>query len=360
MRDQAQRLSHWLRTQAEWEPADVGCSLAPEAARWRYRAAVVGRTGQELIGGLEALGQGIPATSVISAHAVDDGGPVFLFPGQGSQWVGMGLELLDTSPVFRDRMMECASALSPHVQWSLLEVLRAGPDDPVWGRADVVQPVLFAYTVSLCEVWRSFGVKPSAVIGQSLGEIVGACVIGALSLEDAARHVVLWGQAQAAIPRQGEMASISMAADELARRLAPWGGRLEIAAVNGPHWCSASGDADAVQELLEELSAEGINARRIDVNVAAHSPHVDSIRERLRNDLISIRAESAAVPFYSSVTGELMDTGALDAEYWVTNLRRPVLLEKAVRAALRDGHRMFLEISPHPVLTGAVQETVDG
>ncbi|HSS04545.1 MAG TPA: beta-ketoacyl synthase N-terminal-like domain-containing protein, partial [Solirubrobacterales bacterium] len=320
---------------------------------------MVGQTQQELLNGLEALARGAPATNVFSARVKDGGGTVFLFPGQGSQWVGMGLELLDTSVVFRDRMTECANALSPHVRWSLLEVLRADPDDPVWKRAEVVQPVLFAYMVSLSAVWRSFGVNPSAVIGQSLGEIVSACVIGALSLEDGARHVALWGQAQAAIPTQGAMASISMKADDLERRLRPWGGRLEVSAINGPHWCGASGDSDAIQGLLEELSTEGINARKIDVDVAAHSRHVDAVRERLRRDLRSIRAESAHVPFYSSVTGDALDTGTLDAEYWATNLRQPVLLEQAVRAALRDGHRVFIEVSPHPVLTGAVQETGD-
>ncbi|MEV6426103.1 type I polyketide synthase [Streptomyces sp. NPDC051662] len=325
-----------------------------------HRAVVVGEDRTELLTGLEALAAGEPDAQVVSGTADEAGGTVFVFPGQGSQWLGMARELLDSSEVFAERLAECADALAPHTDWSLLDVVRGVPHAPNLDRVDVVQPVLFAVMVSLAELWRSVGIVPDAVVGHSQGEIAAAHVAGALSLDDAARVVALRSRAIVALAGNGGMASVPVPAHELEPRLARLGGRVHIATVNGPSSTTVSADVEALDELLAECAKEGVDARRIAVDYASHSPHVDVLRDDLLELLSGITPRESEIPFYSTVTGEPLDTATLDAAYWFRNLRRTVRFERATQALLADGHRTFVEVSPHPVLTMAVQDTVSG
>ncbi|MET9050888.1 SDR family NAD(P)-dependent oxidoreductase, partial [Streptomyces bacillaris] len=226
-------------------------------------------------------------------------------------------------------------------------------------RVDVVQPVLWAVMVSLAEVWRSFGVVVDGVVGHSQGEVAAACVAGGLSLEDGARVVALRSRAVGVLAGRGGMASIPLPVDVVRERLVGWSGRLSVAAVNGPSSTVVSGDADAVAGLLEVLAGEGVRARRVEVDYASHSSHVEAIREQLLAGLKDITPRTGSVPFYSSVTGGLLDTKGLDAEYWYRNLRETVEFGKATEALLSDGFRFFVEASPHPVLGVAVGESVE-
>ncbi|MDC0773873.1 SDR family NAD(P)-dependent oxidoreductase [Streptomyces sp. HD] len=224
---------------------------------------------------------------------------------------------------------------------------------------DVVQPLLFVTMVSLAWLWRSRGVRPDAVVGHSQGEIAAACVAGGLSLEDAARVVVLRSRAIIALAGQGGMASVLLPVAEVEERLAPWEGRLSVAAVNGPASVVVSGDAEAVRELVAELSAAGAQARQIPVDYASHSAQVEEIRDRLLTDLAPVRPRTAEVPFFSTVTCDWLDTENLDAGYWYDNLRRTVRFAEAVHALAAQDFRAFVESSPHPVLTAAVRDTLD-
>ncbi|WP_158839873.1 type I polyketide synthase [Saccharothrix deserti] len=345
LRDHAKRLAAAV---GGLDPADVGYSLASRAALER-RAVVLGADREELLRGLVALAEDAsPGTSVSGSAPV-----VFVFPGQGSQWRGMAVELLDSSPVFAERMAECAEALRPFVDWDLFEVLRGEPD-----AVDVVQPVLWAVMVSLAGLWRACGVEPAAVVGHSQGEIAAACVAGALSLEDGARVVALRSRVIATeLAGLGGMMSVAMPADEVRERLSGREDRLSLAAVNGPGSVVVCGHVDALDELRAELTAEDVRVRVIPVDYASHSVFVEGIRDRLLDVLAPVRPRSAGIAFYSSVTGGLIDTAGLDAEYWYTNLRRTVLFEDATRALLADGHRLFIETGPHPVLHVGMAET---
>ncbi|MBI0320029.1 acyltransferase domain-containing protein, partial [Streptomyces javensis] len=281
---------------------------------------------------------------------------VLVFPGQGSQWVGMAAGLLESSPVFAERLGECAAALGPFVGWSLVDVLG---DAVALERVDVVQPVLWAVMVSLAELWRSYGVEPAAVIGHSQGEIAAACVAGALSLEDAARVVALRSRALRALSGLGGMVSVSLPVESVGERLGRWGERLSVAAVNGPSAVVVSGDADALDELLAVCEVDEVRARRIPVDYASHCAHVEAIEGELSHDLAGIRPRSSSVPFYSTVTGGVLDTADLDAGYWYRNLRQTVRFEETVRALLADGFQVFVEASAHPVLTMAVDQTAE-
>ena len=206
---------------------------------------------------------------------------MFLFPGQGSQWEGMALELLDCSRVFAERMRACGEALAAYVDWSLEDVLRGVEGAPGLDRVDVVQPVLFAVMVSLAGLWRSCGVRPAVVVGHSQGEIAAAHVAGGLSLRDAARVVALRSRALVRLAGRGGMVSVALPAGELEELLQGFDGRVGVAAVNGPSSVVVSGDPGALRELLGVCEAEGVRAREIPVDYASHSVQVEEIREEL-------------------------------------------------------------------------------
>ncbi|WP_437113982.1 type I polyketide synthase, partial [Streptomyces violaceusniger] len=347
LRAHAARLRSFATADGAVHPADVGWSLASTRATLSHRAVVVGADRAELLRGLEAVANGTPDQGVVTGEAGSPTGVVFVFPGQGSQWVGMALELMESSPVFARRMGECADALAPLVEWSLFDVLG---DEAALGRVDVVQPVLWAVMVSLAELWRSYGVVPSAVVGHSQGEIAAACVAGGLSLADGARVVALRSKALLALSGQGGMVSVPVSADRLRDRPG-----LSVAAVNGP----ASTVVSGAVEVLDAVLAEFPEAKRIPVDYASHSVQVEEIRGELAEALAGVEPRGGQVPFYSTVTGRLMDTVELDAEYWYRNLRETVEFQSTIEGLLELGHTVFVEASPHPVLTVGVQDTAD-
>ncbi|MFI0809396.1 SDR family NAD(P)-dependent oxidoreductase [Streptomyces echinatus] len=336
---------------------DIAHTLATGRAALDERAVVTGTGLPDLTAGLTALAEGAAAPNVVRGRPAGESRIAFVFPGQGSQWAGMAADLLDTSPVFAARMADCAAALAPVTDWDLLETVRARrPLD----RVDVVQPVLWAIMVSLAEVWRAHGVRPAAVIGHSQGEIAAACVAGALSLDDGARVVALRSRAIAReLSGRGGMMSVALPEARVRELVARHEGRVAVAAVNGTSSVVLSGDADALDELRDTIVAGGDRAKRLPVDYASHSAHVESIRERLLADLAGVRARPAEVPFYSTVTGARLDTTGLDAGYWYTNLRQSVLFEPATRTLLDAGYGVFVECSPHPVLLHSIEETAD-
>ncbi|HEY0697386.1 MAG TPA: acyltransferase domain-containing protein, partial [Micromonospora sp.] len=264
-----------------------------------------------------------------------------------------------SAPVVAARVGECAAALAPHVDWSLTDVLRGVDGGPGLDRVDVVQPVLWAVMVSLAALWRAAGVEPDAVVGHSQGEIAAACVAGALSVEDAAAVAALRSRALLAVSGKGGMVSVPLPAADVEARLADFAGRISVAALNGAASTVVSGDVDALTELLAGYEAEGVHARRIDVDYASHSAHVDAIRAELLAVLAHVAPRPSEVPFYSTGTGEPLDTATLDAEYWFRNLREPVRFAPVVRRLLDDGLGVFVEASPHPVVTVGIGETVE-
>ncbi|MEV0504180.1 acyltransferase domain-containing protein, partial [Streptomyces spectabilis] len=358
---QAERLASYLESGADGAslPAVAG-TLATGRAVLGERAVVVADTADEALTGLRALARGEHTTGLVTG-AGTPGKVVWVFPGQGSQWVGMGRELLDSSPVFAQRVEECATALERWVDWSLVDVLRGEVEPGLWERVDVVQPASFAVMVGLAAVWASVGIEPDAVLGHSQGEIAAACVAGALSLEDAARVVALRSQAIAArLAGRGGMASVALSESEAAGRLAPWSDRVEVAAVNGPSSVVVAGDTQALDEALEALDDQGVRIRRVAVDYASHTRHVEDVRDTLAEVLAGITAQAPTVPFHSTVTGaRVEDAGALDGAYWYRNLREPVRFGPAVADLLGQGHTVFVEISAHPVLVQPITEAVD-
>ncbi|MCM3884885.1 type I polyketide synthase, partial [Frankia sp. R82] len=339
-------------------PRDTGHALATTRAALSHRAVVTAADLDGFRRGLHALETGQPAANLTRGVADIEGDLAFVYPGQGSQWDGMVRDLLAGEPDFAACLGECADAITPHTGWSVLDVVRGERGAPSLRRVDVVQPVLFAVMVGLTAWWRSHGVEPAAVVGHSQGEIAAACVAGALSLPDAAKVVCVRARAlRATAAGRGGMVSVSLPRDALEAALRSWPGRLEVAAVNGPGSLVAAGDPQALDELLARCEADGVRARRIPVDYASHTAQVEALRERLHQELAEVTPRPATIPFYSSLTGAELDTVTLDAGYWYRNLRGTVEFQQATEALLADGHRAFVEISPHPVLTAAVEAT---
>ncbi|WP_444543300.1 type I polyketide synthase [Longimycelium tulufanense] len=359
LREQAKRLSSYLDDQDRLSVVDVGYSLAVSRAALEHRAVILAKDQDAFQAGLEAVIEGRDAIDVVEGVVREAGKTVFVFPGQGSQWSGMATRLWGSSAVFRDRLQQCADALRPRVDWSLVDVVCGAPHAPSLDRVDVVQPALWAMMVSLAEVWCSMGVRPDAVIGHSQGEIAAACVAGGLSLADGARVVALRSQALAALAGRGGMVSLPLPLTRAEGLLRRWENRLSVAAVNGPRSVVVSGDPEALDELVAWSVGEDIRARRVPVDYASHSAQVEAIQARLAEALSGVAARASEIPFLSTVTGGWLDTSTLDADYWYRNLRETVRFEPAVRELLAAGYRTFVEVSPHPVLTMGVQETLD-
>ncbi len=358
LQNQAARLLAHAAADECLRPVDVASSLVATRSLFDHRAVVVGADRVTLMAGLAGLAAGEPGANVVAGKSRSAGKTVFVFPGQGSQWAGMGAELLDFSTVFADHMDQCDKALGEYVDWSLIDVIRGAAGAPGLDRVDAVQPALWAVMVSLAELWRSLGVVPDAVIGHSQGEIAAAYVAGALSLEDAARVVALRSRLLVRLSGAGGMASLACGLPQARELVALWGDRLNIAAVNGVSAVVVSGAVEALEELVRRCEADGVRARRIDVDYASHSAQVDAIRAPLADALSGIEPRPSPVAFFSTVTGTLMDTAGLNADYWYQSIRRTVQFEQAVRSACDAGYRVFIESSPHPVLVAGVEDTV--
>ncbi|MDG9720931.1 type I polyketide synthase [Streptomyces sp. DH24] len=357
--EQAARIAEFVRADPGTPTASTGWSLATTRSAFPHRAVVLGGDRDALLGALDALAAGGADPALVRGSTVDsDTGPVFVYPGQGSQWWGMGRELLDTSAVFRTAVGACADALAPYVDWSLTDLLAGQGEDPeMLHRADVVQPALFSMMVALTELWRSLGVTPGAVVGHSQGEIAAAHVAGAFCLEEAARLVALRGRTMLKLAGLGGLMSVFAPADRVAPLLDAWPGRLSLAVLNGPAAVVVSGDRAALDELGAHCAEQGLRSKHVQSDIAGHGPQTEAVKNELLAALGEVRPGPGRVPFFSTVTGERLDTTELTAGYWYRNLRHTVRMEQATRSLLDAGHRVFVESSPHPVLTGAIGET---
>jgi acyl transferase domain-containing protein/acyl carrier protein len=360
LRDQAERLRGFVAEQAAPTAADVGFSLLTRPV-FEHRSVAIGSDRDELVAALEAWCKKEPTAGLVSgvSESTAGGEVVFAFPGQGSQWAGMAVELFSCSEVFAKRLAECGEAIAEFVEWRLEAVLREEQGAPSLDRVDVVQPALFAVMVSLADLWRACGVHPNVVVGHSQGEIAAAHVAGVLSLQDAARVVTARSSALLALAGQGGMVSIAASRSQVERLIDRYGAAVSIAAVNGPSSVVVSGENGALEELSLRCEEDRVRAKRIAVDYAAHSPQVEALGEELREACMSISPQPGAVPFYSSVTGEQLDGTQLDAEYWYRNLRETVSFEQATRALLGNGFRTFIEVSPAPALAVGMLETAE-
>lgn len=343
--------------------ADICYTAGVRRTHHEYRLALTGRSHAELVQHLEQRREDFRSGEMSNGDAqhrpaVQSPKLVFVFSGQGSQWAGMGQQLLRTEPVFRASMERCDALIREHTGWSVLEELMVQAEHSRLEQIDVLQPAIFAVQVSLAALWRSWGIEPAAVIGQSLGEIAAAHVAGALNLEDAVLIICCRSHLLRSLSGTGGMAAVELSLEQARDALADYAGRLSVAVSNSPTSTVIAGQTAALEELLEKLERRGVSCRRVKADVAGHSPQMEPLRMPLLQSLEQVRPKALTLPFYSCVTGEFNRELTLDAGYWWRNLREPVLFSDTMRLLLESGYQNFLEVSPHPIALISIQQAM--
>ena len=354
LKAQARQYADYLEGEHTASLRDVASALARDRSHLTERLALVAADPAEAAARLTAFVAG-DVTAVARGRWGSRVAPelVFLFTGQGAQYVGMGQQLYASEPVFRAAMDECARALEPHLDKPLLDVIRGEGDCA--GLLDdtaYTQPALFAIEYSMARLWRAWGIEPTAVMGHSVGEYVAACLAGVFSLEDGLKLIAARGRLMSGLPRDGAMVAVFAEEGAVRDALAGNENAVAIAAVNGPTSTVISGEADAVNRVAASLEANGIEHQPLTVSHAFHSPLMDPILDEFEAIVGSVQLSVPEIGLFSNLTGGLADESVTQPAYWRRHLREAVRFKDAIDALIEDGFRVFLEVGPAPVLAG--------
>ncbi len=356
LRHTAGRLADWIQAHEDVVLPDLSYTLARRRVHRPVRTAVSANTRPDLIAALREVADG--DTPYQAAVGRDDRGPVWVFSGQGSQWAGMGAELLATEPVFAATVAQAEPVIAAESGFSVTEAMSA--PEVVTGQ-DRLQPTLFTMQVAMAATMKAHGVRPGAVIGHSLGEAAAAVVAGALSLEDGLRLICRRSRLMSRIAGKGATAAVELPAKQVLSELTGRGiNDVVVAVVASPQSTVIAGTTQTVRDLVADWEQRGVMAREVPVDVAFHSPQVEPIVDDLAEALADLQPMTPEIPFYSATLFDPREQPVCDADYWVTNMRRMVRFATAVQAALEDGYRVFAELSPHPLLTRALEQTASG
>jgi acyl transferase domain-containing protein/SAM-dependent methyltransferase/NAD(P)-dependent dehydrogenase (short-subunit alcohol dehydrogenase family)/acyl carrier protein len=337
---------------------DICYTASLRRTHHEYRLAVAGNTKAELSEKLSDLliTADSGRTNMVGGESQEAGGLVFVFSGQGPQWFGMGRMLLEQETVFRTTVERISELLEAHTGWSLLDEMKADVASSRMDQTEVAQPALFSLQMALAKLWESWGIRPDAVVGHSIGEVAAASYSGVLSLEDAVRVVYHRGRLLQKATGKGHMAAVEISPQEAEAVITKYSGRLSIAAFNSPSSVTLSGETEALEEVLESLQSRNLFCRMLAVNYAFHSNQVESYRGEMAQSVEGISTRPAVIPIVSTVTGIWAATGDFGPAYWAENIRRSVQFATAIDAVIQKGHRTFLELSPHPVLGGSISQ----
>ena len=356
--DAAKRLAAHLQENPELDPTDVAYSLLTTRSAFEHRAVALGADREELLASLKALANGDPSPNVHSARA-KDGKLAYLFTGQGSQRLGMGKELYESDPHFRDAFDAVCAELDPHLETPLKEIVFAKGkkaaallDDTTYA-----QPALFAIEVALYKALSERGLKPDILTGHSIGEIAAAHLSGVFELPDAAKLVAARGALMGALPPGGAMAAIEATEQEVAESIEGKEGELSIAAVNGPTSTVISGSEEVVEAIRTEWETQGRKTKRLVVSHAFHSPLIEPMLEEFAEVANSLSFSEPKLPIVSNLSGELLSAEqATDPAYWVAHVREPVRFADAVETLAKQGATTYMELGPDPVLCAMARE----
>lgn len=356
----ASSVADWLSAAVDASMPDVVHTAGAGRTHHDLRLAAIGRNRDELVRSLRGFSTDGAVDGMIRGSVLPQHPPqiVFVFSGQGSQWAGMGASLLTTEPIFRAKLEEIDTLVQRYASFSLLHELSAPQDQSRLKETEIVQPSLFALQVGLVELLASWGIRPSAVIGHSIGEIAAAQVSGALPLDAAVQLAVLRGRIMQKATGRGRMVWAALHPQAADKAISARRNTVAIAAINDPTSVVFSGQTDDVEALVAELNEQNVATRWLNVNYAFHSPQMDPLARELITEIKSLELRQGALAMYSTVTGTQTDARTLQADYWGRNMRSTVDLAAAMHSTLQDGYRIFLEIGPHPVLTANIQQCV--
>lgn len=339
---------------------DICYAASIRRSQYDYRLAAIGNSRKELYSSLQAFLQDEHDPNLFPVCRVPDRQPklAFVFPGQGGQWYGMGRELLKQEHVFFEAIEQIDHIIRSHFGWSLMEVLSAELSESRLDEIELVQPVLFAIQVALARLWQSWGIRPDAVVGHSMGEVAAAHIAGILSLEDAIQVICCRSQLLKPMRGRGSMLATELSPYQAEELLKGYDNDIAIAVINSPTSTVLSGDTETMKKVMDSLQHQNLFCKLVNVDVASHSSQMDHLRFELLKSLHRLQPQPSRLPIYSTVTGSRGNDLPFDADYWMDNLRKPVLFSDAIGQLLDEGYSTFIEIGPHPILLGAIQQSI--
>lgn len=356
----AQQLADHVRAHPDLTLADLGYNLSQRRSHLTYRRALIADSLDDALDQLDAIADGGGHTSVGRTSATSPK-LAFVCTGMGPQWWKMCRGLLDVYPVFTETITACDRELSKYADWSLLEELRRDEADSRMGDTEIAQPANFAIQVALAAQLREFGIVPDAVVGHSAGEVAAHHLAGLLTFEQAVHVIYHRSRLQQRTSGLGRMLAVGLSAERLLRTVDPathaeFGQRVSVAAINSPFAVTIAGDGDVLDEIARQLDEADVFNRYLPVAVPYHTHYMDTVKDDLIEAFDGLSSATAAIPLYSTVTGEQLTDYSAGAAYWWQNTRATVLFEPAARRMLEDGYTHFVELGPHPVLASSIHE----
>ena len=359
--DQAKCFHAYLSNSKDIDLHDICYTASVKRDHYQHRLVLNGATKSELNNALKAFIEGEVSSSYISNSIKNkcDQNLCFVFSGMGTTWAGMGKYLYQKEPVFKKMMDKCDKALALYTGWSLVDVILNEDDKYIIHNTDKAQPAIFASQVSLVSLLKSWGVSPSCIVGHSAGEVAAAYVAGVLNFDDAIKVIYHRSQLQHTTEGMGKMLAVSLTQSQLQPYLEGVEDKISLAAINSEQALTLSGDEQVLTNISNELDQKGIFSRFLKVEVPYHSPVMDQLKEPLTESLAGIKVNTATIPLFSTVSGELTQEGNWGAKYWPENVREPVLFKRAIDNIIKKGYSSFLEIAPHTALSSSISSNVE-
>ncbi|BDA68880.1 beta-ketoacyl synthase [Calothrix sp. PCC 7716] len=351
----AQRYADFLTTHPDVSLASVCFTANTGRTHFEQRLAVVAESNIQLRERLLAFAAGNETTGLVSGqvNGKKRSKIAFLFTGQGSQYIDMGRQLYETQSVFRQAIDDCNKILHPYLGTSLIKLLYPDtkPQQPKLDKTAYTQPALFALEYALCQLWKSWGIEPTAVMGHSVGEYAAACVAGVFSLEDGLKLIAERARLMQALPKDGEMVAVFASSDQVQAAIQPYE-QVSIAAINGPQSIVISGASDSIEAIINSLQALGIKTKKLNVSHAFHSPLMAPMLADFERIASGIKYSAPSIKLISNVTGELAKEEIATPQYWCRHIRQPVQFARSMETLHQQGYEMFVEIGPKPILLG--------
>jgi len=329
---------------------DICYSSAVRRTHHNNRLSVVARSKEEMADNLQKHlgGENLNEISEGRSNETRDK-VVFVFSGQGPQWWAMGRQLLENEALFSETIQKLDKLLSKHADWSLLEELTKDEASSRISETNIAQPAIFSIQIALFEMWKSLGISPGAVVGHSIGEVPAAYASGALTLEQAVLLIFHRSRVQFKATDKGRMLAAGLSIEAASKLIQGREDKVSIGAVNGPAMVSLSGDTDVIEQISEELEKQDVFNRVLQINVPFHCHHMEPLKEELLSSLNTLKPSATRIPFYSTVTGKVIDGKKLDSSYWYRNVRETVNFVSAIEELINDGFDTFIELGPHPI-----------